>query len=144
MSVLAVLDTNIVVSAGIQPAGPSAQVVDAALGGAIVMVICPMIVSEYMEVVNRPRFKKWKFPPLWLTTLIAGAHMVDEDVPNWPSPGPDPDDLVFLALAHRTGAILVTGNMADHPERIRHDVTVMAPAEYIRHLRGLSDDSWSG
>jgi uncharacterized protein len=143
MSVLAVLDTNVVVSAGIQPAGPSAQVVDAAIDASIVIVACQTIISEYIEVVNRPRFKKWKFPPLWLDYLITEAHLVSDNLPAWPSPGPDPDDLIFLALAHRTGAVLVTGNMADYPERIRHGVSVMAPVEYLRHLRGLTTEQLS-
>ncbi len=137
MSVLVVIDTNIVVSAGIQPAGNPARIVDAALAGAIVPVVSPAVAAEYVEVVNRARFKKWKFPPLWLKSLIAGAHHVDQDLPAWPSAGPDPDDLVFLALAHRTGAVLVTGNIADFPKAIRHGVEVVDPATYVRHLEAL-------
>lgn len=137
MSVLVVLDTNIVVSAGIQPAGNPARIVDAALAGAIVPVVCPAIISEYVEVVNRARFKKWKLPPLWLNALIAGAHLVDQELPAWPSAGPDPDDVIFLALAHRTGAVLVTGNIADFPKSIRHGVEVMNPATYVQHLESL-------
>lgn len=137
MSVLIVLDTNVIVSAGIKPTGHPARIVDAALAGAIVPVVCPSITSEYVEVVNRARFKKWKFPPLWLKALIAGAHLVDHELPVWPSAGPDPDDLIFLALAHRTGAVLVTGNLADFPKGIRHGVVVMDPAGYVRHLEDL-------
>ena len=137
MSVLVVLDTNIVVSAGIQPAGHPARIVDAALAGAIVPVVCPAITTEYVEVVNRARFKKWKFPPLWLNALISGAHLVDQELPAWPTAGPDPDDLIFLALAHLTGAVLVTGNIADFPKSIRHGVVVMNPATYVQHLESL-------
>ena len=137
MSVLVVLDTNVVVSAGIQPMGHPARIVDAALAGAIVPVVCSAITTEYIEVVNRAKFKKWKFPPLWLNALIAGAHLVDQELPVWPSSGPDPDDLIFLALAHRTGAVLVTGNIADYPKSIRHDVVVMDPATYVQHLESL-------
>ena len=137
MSVLVVLDTNIVVSAGIQPAGHPARIVDAALAGAIVPVVCPAITTEYVEVVNRARFKKWKFPPLWLNALISGAHLVDQELPAWPTAGPDPDDLIFLALAHLTGAVLVTGNIADFPKSIRHGVVFMDAAAYVRHLDAL-------
>jgi len=45
--------------------------------------------------------------------------------------GPDPDDLVFLALAKASGAALVTGNLAHFPERIREGVTVLTPAAYL-------------
>ena len=137
MSILVVLDTNIVVSAGIQPAGHPARIVDAALAGAIVPAVCPAITAEYIEVVNRARFKRWKLPSLWLNDLVQGAHQVDHDLPAWPSVGPDPDDLIFLTLAHRTGAVLVTGNLADYPKSIRHGVEVMDPATYLRHLEAL-------
>lgn len=134
MGVLVVLDANVVVSAGISPSGNPARLVHAALSGAIVPVICPSVASEYLDVVNRPRFRKWTFPPRWLEALIAGAHVVDHDPPRWPATGPDPDDLIFLALAQRTGAVLVTGNLADFPLDIRRGVEVMDPATYVRHL----------
>lgn len=134
MSILVVLDTNIVVSAGIQPALHSARIVDAALAGLVVPVLCPAIAADYIEAVNHPRFKTWKQPPLWLNALVAGAHVVEQD--QWPSPG-HPDDKVFLALAHRTGAILVTGSMADYPKDIRHGGVVMDPGTYVQHLEFL-------
>ena len=135
MSVLVVLDTNIVVSAGIQPAGNPARIVDAALAGVIVPVICPAIAGEYLDVVNRARFKKWKFPPHWLNALIAGAHLVDQDLPPWPSAGPDPDDLIFLALAHRTGAVLVsgTGSASRTHHRMGHESFAAADLAAIPH-----------
>jgi hypothetical protein len=38
---------------------------------------------------------------------------------------------VFLALAKAAGAVLVTGNLAHFPERIREGVTVQGPAAYL-------------
>ena len=73
-----------------------------------------------------------------LVALITGAHLVDQDLPAWPSAGPDPDDLIYLALAHRTGAVLVTGSLIDYPKSIRHGVEIMDPATYVRHLKALA------
>ena len=137
MSVLVVIDTNVVVSAGINPTGHPARIVDAALAGAIVPVVCPTVTAEYVAVVMRSIFRKWKFPPLWLDAFISGSHLVEQEPPLWPSTGPDPDDLVFLSLAHLTGAVLVTGNVADFPVRIRHGVVVVNPATYVKHLDEL-------
>jgi putative PIN family toxin of toxin-antitoxin system len=137
VSVLVVLDTNVVVSAGISPAGPPARIVDGALAGAIIPVVCPVIAAEYIDVVNRPRFKKWNFPPVWLKTLIGAAQHVDQEISPWPISGPDPDDLIFLAVAHLTGAVLVTGNLADFPEHIRQGVIVMDPTSFAKHLDEL-------
>lgn len=52
----------------------------------------------------------------------------------WPLPGPDPDDLVFLALAQATGALVVTGNQAHFPLEIRDGVKVVSPAEYVGQI----------
>jgi len=49
----------------------------------------------------------------------------------WSLPGPDSDDLVFLALAKVTGALLVTGNLRHYPESIRAGVRVCPPGEYL-------------
>ncbi|MDA3960245.1 MAG: PIN domain-containing protein [Planctomycetota bacterium] len=137
MSILAVLDTNVIVSAGIRPGGGPARIVDAALDGVVVPVICPSMAKEYQDVVTRPKFTRWDFPPIWLAGLIDMAHRLERDPPPWPLTGPDPDDLIFLALAHATGATLVSGNTADFPKRIRKNVTVMTPAEYLDHLGEL-------
>ena len=137
MSILVVLDTNVVVSAGIRPEGHPARIMDAALAGAVVPVVCPAVVAEYHDVVTRPRFRRWAFPPRWLAALVAGAHVVDRDPPPWPHRGPDPDDLVFLALAHLTGAVVVTGNGADFPPAIRGGVVVMSPGAYVAELERM-------
>jgi predicted nucleic acid-binding protein len=137
VSILVVLDTHVIVAAGIQPAGNPARIIDAALAEAIVPVICPAISAEYLEMVNRTRFRKWKFPPVWLNSLIVHAHIVDQEIQPWPIKGPDPDDLIFLELAHLTGAVLVTDNTIDFPMHIRRGVTVMDPATFTRHLDGL-------
>jgi predicted nucleic acid-binding protein len=110
---------------------------DGALAGAIIPVVCPATAAEYFEVVNRPRFKKWNFPPVWLKALIGAAHHVDQEISPWPISGPDPDDLIFLELAHLTGAVLVTGNLADFPESIRQGVMVMDPTSFTKHLDEL-------
>src|SRR5690349_20710746 len=129
MNRLVVLDTNIIVSAGIK-SGPAARIVEAALSGNIIVATCPLIVVEYWAVLQRPRFTKFDFPPLWLETLLHLAHHLTFDPPDWPYKGPDPDDLIFLALAKYMGAVLVTGNEKDFPTRIRDGVVVTSPAAY--------------
>jgi len=67
--------------------------------------------------------------PPWFKLLLEQAHHLAADPDLWPLAGPDSDDLVFLALAERTGAVLVTGNLADFPEAIRQEVQVLGPRE---------------
>jgi uncharacterized protein len=131
---LVVLDTNVVVSAGITPGGAAAMLLsDWVLKGQIQVIISPWIVEEYQEVAQRPKFRRYGFPPLWLDVLIEGSLRLPEPVP-WPYQGPDPKDLPFLALAHASGAWLVTGNLKHFPAPLRHGVTVLSPAKYLAHL----------
>ena len=131
---LVVLDTNIIVSAGIRPEGaPAKLVMDWVLDGQVQVVTSPLIVEEYRAIVERPKFHRFGFPPLWLEFLIEEAmRLPDPEI--WPHPGPDPRDLPFLALAHTAGAWLVTGNLRHYPGEIRGGVTVLSPAEYLAHL----------
>ena len=50
-----VLDTNIVVSALLQPLGPPAQVLVLGLSGSIQLCVSGSIYAEYEEVISRPR-----------------------------------------------------------------------------------------
>jgi putative PIN family toxin of toxin-antitoxin system len=131
---LAVLDTNVIVAGGINPDGPPAKLVlDWVLRGQLAVVTCPWIVEEYRIVVRRSKFAAYGFPPLWLEPLIdAALHLPDPE--PWPYPIPDPKDAMFLAVAHASGAWLVTGNLKHFPERSRRGVTVISPAAYLSHL----------
>lgn len=131
---LVVLDTNVIVSAGIKPGSAPAQLVmDWVLEGQIQLVTSPWVVSEYREVARRTKFQRYGFPPLWLEFLIEESLRLP-DPAIWIKRGPDPKDMPFLALAHVAGAWLVTGNLKHFPETVRNGVTVLSPAEYLTHL----------
>lgn len=133
---LAVLDTNVIVSASISAVGPPAKIVMGwVLVGTVHLAISPQVVAEYREVVRRAKFHRYKLPPLWLEYLInRSIHLPDSD--SWPYACPDPKDTPFLALAHAAGAWLVTGNLKHFPENVRKEVTVLSPADYLAHLSG--------
>jgi putative PIN family toxin of toxin-antitoxin system len=132
---LAVLDTNVIVSAGIgRESAPATLVMDWVLEGQVQVVTCPAIVDEYREVVRRAKFLRYRFPPLWLEFLVAESlHLPDPA--DWPHPLPDAKDAPFLALAHAAGAWLVTGNLRHFPREARSGVTVLSPADYLARLR---------
>jgi uncharacterized protein len=131
---LIVLDTNVIVSARLSPAGaPASIVIDRVLPGRVRAITCPSIIAEYFEVVRRPKFARFRFPPPWLDGLIE-ASMQLPDPPPWPHQLPDPADEPFLALTKASGAWLVTGNLKHFPERARNGVTVVSPGEYLAQL----------
>ena len=130
MSRALVLDTNVLVSAALKPESDLARIVEKVLLRQAPLYVCPSIVAEYREVLNRPKFRPKGLPPAWLPRLLQVAFHEAEPAP-WPLEGPDPDDLVFLALAKATGAVLVTGNLAHFPEAVREGVDVFSPVGYL-------------
>jgi uncharacterized protein len=131
---LAVLDTNVVVSAGLKlDSVPYRLVMEYALAGQIRIVVCASVISEYREVLWRPKFTRHGFPPDWIEGLIEmGLNLPDPA--EWPMALPDASDAVFLSLAHSSGAWLVTGNLKHFPKSARRGVTVISPAEYLAEL----------
>lgn len=133
MTRLVVLDTHVIVSAALTPQGAPARIVQAALHRELAVVLCPAVTREWMEVLGRPKFVGRGFPPEWAERLVDLALRLPDPQP-WPFEGPDPDDLVFLALAKAAGAALVTGNMEHFPPKIRAGVRILTPAKFVEYL----------
>ena len=129
---LVVLDTNVIVSAGIGSGAPS-RIVNEILEGTVQIALSPSVIDEYQRVVTYARFRKWDFPPTWVEALITLGLRLDEPE-AWPDEGPDPEDVKFLAIAHRAGAWLVTGNEKHFPPRIRRGVAILSPRNYVEWL----------
>lgn len=112
-----VLDTNIVVSALLQPLGPPAQVFLLAMGDTVQMCVSGSIFAEYEEVIRRPRLRRTE------ETILSALETIRTKA-SWVKPSEpvracsDPDDDVFLECAQASGAsYLVTGNVRDFPLR---------------------------
>ena len=110
-----VLDTNIIVSALLQPLGPPAQVFELCLGGALQLCASGDIYAEYEEVISRPRFGRRE-------ETIAETLRAVREKGYWVRPTvatracADPDDNMFLECAATAGAqYLVTGNLKHFP-----------------------------
>lgn len=110
-----VLDTNIIVSALLQPLGPSARIFMMALSDLIQLCMSGSVYAEYEEVISRPRFKR-------SPEIIAGALQAIRGKGLWVRPAEklrvclDPDDDMFLECAQAAHAdYLVTGNLKHFP-----------------------------
>jgi len=131
---LALFDTNVLISAGINPdSAPAKLVMEWVLQGQIQIVTSPYLMAEYRQVFRRPKFARYGFPPIWLEFLIVESLQLPEP-PPWPHRSPDPKDNPLLALAHVSGAWLVTGNLAHFPVEYRSGIVALTPAEYLSHL----------
>lgn len=110
-----VLDTNIVVSALLSPAGPPAQVFVLVLGGSIQLCISGSVYAEYEEVLRRPKLSRDA------GTIGDALHAI-RDLGIWVKPAqtiracPDKDDNIFLECAEAACAdFVVTGNIRHFP-----------------------------
>ena len=131
---LAVLDTNVIVSAGLKlDSVPYRLVMGWVFAGQVQAVTCTAVIREYREVLWRPKFTRHGFPPDWIEGLIEMSLKLPDPAP-WPGELPDAADSVFLALAYASGAWLVTGNLKHFPKSARRGVTVISPAEYLAGL----------
>lgn len=131
----AVLDTNVLVSALINPFGPPGRVLDLALAGRVRWVYDDRIIAEYREVLTRKHFG---FPNTMVADLLDFLQSEGEHVtaPPLPAALPDQDDIPFLEVAGAGGAILITGNLAHFPSEHRRGVTVLSPADFLAHHLG--------
>ena len=123
-----VLDTNVVVSAMLNPNGPPAAILRGVLDGQLRLLVDNRIVFEYSDVLNRPKFR---LEPHDVQTFLDFVEHEAEYVtaPPVEAPFDDPDDRPFYDVALSGAANhLVTGNSRHFPD---HPV-VSSPRHFLR------------
>jgi len=124
-----VLDTNVLVSGLLKAHSHAGAIVRLIAGGRIKVVYDARILSEYREVLCRPKFDFDKAEVDALLTLIEAEGILVTTEPL-PAPLPDPDDEPFLEATMATeGAILVTGNKKHFTLPDESQVTILNPSE---------------
>jgi putative PIN family toxin of toxin-antitoxin system len=131
-----VLDTNVIVSGFLNPAGPPGTLVRLAAEGALSLCYDARILTEYREVLCRPRFV---FPVLMLESFLEQIEADGFLASAAPLPHslPDPDDEPFLEVAVAARAPLVTGNTRHFPSGARAGAEILAPSAFVEKLRGF-------
>jgi putative PIN family toxin of toxin-antitoxin system len=126
-----VLDTNVLVSALLQPASPPGRVLDLVTARMVDIALDERVLTEYREVLLRSEFS---FPPLYVHELLDFVWLYGRRTHAAPFPIrlPDADDVKFIEVALSAGAsALVTGNLRHYPPDHRHGVRVMTPREFL-------------
>ncbi len=139
MSVYAVIDTNVLISAILskKPDAATVKVIKAVADGKIIPLIHEDILAEYEDVLHRDKFH---LQPSTIQTVmrafrIYGVEVTPQQADETFS---DPDDLIFyeIALAAQDrSAYLVTGNQRHYPARN----FIVTPAHMIYILENASD-----
>ena len=127
--IYAVIDTNLLVSALIthNPEAATAKVVKRLLERGFIPMYDADIISEYEEVLHRPKFP---ILPEVADALISyiRENGVEALRTDFAEPMPDEDDRVFYEVSlSNEDSFLVTGNLKHYPVSPR----VITPAEFI-------------
>lgn len=128
-----VLDTNVLVSGLLSPAGAPGRIVDLVTSLRVTVVFDDRILAEYREVLARPRLRIGAVEAAAVIDLMEKEGLL-VSAPPLPLQLPDPDDLPFVEVAEAGGAAaLVTGN-ARHfiPIQGTFGVPIVAPADFLR------------
>jgi putative PIN family toxin of toxin-antitoxin system len=109
-----VIDTNVLVSAALNPDGLERTTILIAITKPARLYVSPPILEEYAGVLARPHLKIRKGVRLQLLQLIRNSFVVPSHRLEVAS---DPDDNVFLECADKAGAdYLITGNQKHFPQ----------------------------
>jgi putative PIN family toxin of toxin-antitoxin system len=130
-----VLDTNVFVSGLLKAHSSAGTIVRMIASGSLQVVYDSRILSEYRDVLYRPKFD---FENTEIEAVLAQikAEGVLADVQPLQTALPDRDDEPFLEAALAvTDAVLVTGNKKHFPLPPGCRVPVVNPGEFILYWR---------
>lgn len=130
--VFAVIDTNVLVSAlwTHNPQAATRCVLDLLVNRVITPLYNDEIISEYRDVLNRPKFP---FDSQEVNDLVYFIKEIGIDTVRTPffETMPDEDDRVFYEISlSREESFLVTGNLKHYPRVPK----VVTPAEFLEKL----------
>lgn len=134
-----VLDTNVLVSGLLSPFNPPGKIVRMTSAGILELCYDARILTEYREVLERPKFS---FSKDEINALVDQIEARGHQVVSKPLkvPLPDPTDEPFLEVALAGGAShLITGNQKDFP--LTHEqakfVKVISANTFVEEYRKL-------
>jgi predicted nucleic acid-binding protein len=117
-----VLDTNVLVAGLLSPFGACGEIVPMVASGELTLSLSARILSEYDEVLRRPKFISHMGQTVATSPLACSL--------------PDPDDETFLATAAASrAACLVTGNQNHFPAELCHGITIYSPRDFLNFYK---------
>ncbi|MDR0627005.1 MAG: putative toxin-antitoxin system toxin component, PIN family [Bifidobacteriaceae bacterium] len=129
----AVIDTNVLVSALLNPSGAPARVLALVNHEKVTPYFDARVLQEYREVPTRDEFG---FDHNAIRAVLAAFTAFGQATtpPPLTPLEPDPDDTPFYEVAVASDAILITGNLKHYPE----DPRVRSPGEFLSQWTGPS------
>jgi len=130
-----VLDTNVLISGILKPYSKAATLLRLVADGTIQLAYDLRLLSEYRDVLNRPKFNFAKENvEEFLEQVEQEALLVSVKPLRFHLP--DPDDEPFLEVALSGGAkAIVTGNKRHFPKKEYERVKILSPAEFLEAVK---------
>jgi putative PIN family toxin of toxin-antitoxin system len=131
-----VLDTNIIVSALLAPAGKPAAIIRIWLDGKFTLLTCPTHVDELRSTLQKPRVSE-RIKPHKAGRLVNQIKKLAEDIDPLPrvERSPDPTDDFLLAMSEGGKAdYLVTGDKTGLLALAHHEGTRIVSAREFAAL----------
>ncbi|AKJ64121.1 PIN domain-containing protein [Kiritimatiella glycovorans] len=132
-------DTHVLVSGLLSPCGPCGDIVRLVLDGALVLSVDARILTEYEDVLKRPRFR---IDPRHTDALLH--DLIESSLPYSAPPLqttlPDEGDRPFPEVAACSGSLLITGNLKHYPPARRCGVHVLNPRQFLEHHPSPEDE----
>lgn len=135
-----IVDTNVVVAGLLtnQPQSPTVRLLDAMLSGRLLFLLSPALLSEYRQVLLRPRLVRMHGLSeteidQFLTEITANA-IWREPSGDTQHDSPDPNDQhLWALLGSEHNAVLITGDrlLIEHPRPLS---SVISPATWAQHF----------
>ena len=126
-----VLDTNVLVSGLLSPFGPCGEIVRMVSSAELKLAFDARIITEYKDVLIRPKFK---FDKNKIDALLDHINYRGLVVASSPLPQslPDIDDEPFLEVTIAAKAVcIVTGNHIHFPPDLCLGVRVFSPSDFL-------------
>lgn len=133
-----VLDTNVLVSAFLNPYGLPARILDLVTQRKVTLLLDERILFEYREVLRREEFA---FDPFQIDQVLAFFDRVGLFTASIPLDFsiPDADDMPFLEVAFSGRAdALVTGNKKDYGRVHSEGPKILSPSEFVTYFSNHS------
>jgi uncharacterized protein len=126
-----VIDTNVLVAGLLSPFGACAKIIHMVSAGELTLSFDARILSEYNEVLRRPRFgfEEEKIAAL-LDYIIYRGRIVASSPLQHSLPDPDDEPFLEVALAGQAGC-LVTGNLKHFPAERCQNANILSPNEFL-------------
>jgi uncharacterized protein len=126
-----VLDTNVIVSGILRPYSKAAAILRLAATGMVQLAYDLRILSEYEDVLNRPKFTFAKEDiNAFLDQVEKEGALVSVKPLKFRLSDPDDEPFLEVALAARAEA-MITGNKRHFPKKEYQGTRILSPAEFL-------------